>query len=116
MKKDARSLKPEAQSALRQRAVTAVMDGMTQTKAAEVFGVTRQAVSNWVKAYRTGGAQGLEARKRGPKGEQTTLRATGTPNGITPRPSGSTPGIRWHYSTWPTSMTNWGLTSMPSDC
>jgi transposase len=74
MKKDARSLKPEAQSALRQRAVKAVMNGMTQTKAAEVFGVTRQAVSNWVKAYRTGGAQGLEARKRGPKGEQTTLR------------------------------------------
>ena len=74
MKNDARSLKPEAQSALRQRAVKAVMDGMSQTKAAEVFGVSRQAVSNWVKAFRAGGEKSLEARKRGPKGERATLR------------------------------------------
>jgi transposase len=74
MKNDARSLNPAAQSAMRQRAVKAVMGGMTQTKAAEVFGVTRQAVANWVKAYRAGGTRALEARKRGPKGEQATLK------------------------------------------
>ena len=52
MIKDARSLAPEAQAALRYRTVKAVLVGMTQTDAAEVFGITRQAVGKWMKAYR----------------------------------------------------------------
>lgn len=75
MKSDARSLAPETQAELRHRAVAAVEGGMTQTKAAQVFGVSRQAVAGWVKSFRTGGAQALAAGKRGPKGECSTLKA-----------------------------------------
>jgi transposase len=47
----------------------AVLDGKKQTEVAEVFGVTRQAVGKWVKAYREGGEKALKARRRGrPKG------------------------------------------------
>jgi transposase len=67
MMNDARSLTPDAQTALRQRGVKAVLGGMTQTQAAEVFGVTRQAVGKWVKAWRRGGYCALRACKRGPK-------------------------------------------------
>jgi transposase len=42
---------------------------MTQVSAAEMFGVSRRAVGNWLKAYRTGGTKALKARRRGrPKG------------------------------------------------
>jgi transposase len=68
MRKDARSLKPEAQAALRLRAVKAMARGMKQTEAARVFGVSRQAVRNWLKRSRAGGRRALAARKRGPKG------------------------------------------------
>jgi transposase len=67
MSQDARSLAPQAQAALRQRAVRAVCGGMSQVAAAEAFGVTRQAVGKWMKAYRRGGNAALAARKRGPK-------------------------------------------------
>ena len=68
MNKDARSLRPDAQAALRQRAVRAVVGGgRTQVDVAEAFGVTRQAVGKWMKAYREGGKAALAARKRGPK-------------------------------------------------
>ena len=73
--KDARSLRPEAQAALRQRAVQAVVrGGRTQVDAAAAFGVTRQAVGKWTKAYREGGRAALSARKRGPKGGAGKLR------------------------------------------
>ena len=74
MMNDARSLKPDAQAALRRRAVKAVLDGMTQTKAAEVFGVTRQAVGKWMKASRRGGMRALAPRKRGPKSGGSSLK------------------------------------------
>jgi len=74
MMNDARSLKPDAQAALRRRAVPAVLDGMTQTQAAEVFGVTRQAVGKWMKAWRQGGMRALAPRKRGPKSGGSRLK------------------------------------------
>lgn len=74
MKNDARLLDPATQSALRQRAVQAVMNGMTQGKAASTFGVSRQSVSSWVKAFRAGGGEALAPRKRGPKGERAALK------------------------------------------
>ena len=74
MMNDARSLKPDAQAALRQRAVKVVLDGMTQTRAAEVFGVTRQAVGKWMKAWRQGGMRALAAHKRGPKSGGNRLK------------------------------------------
>jgi transposase len=74
MKTDARTLAPATQEQIRQKAVAAVENGMTHVKASEVFGVTRQSVDRWMKAYRASGADALKARKRGPKGERTKLK------------------------------------------
>jgi transposase len=74
MLKDARSLAPDAQATLRQRAVAAVLGGMKQTKAAEAFGVTRQAVGKWMKAHREGGTAALARKKRGPKTARAKLQ------------------------------------------
>ena len=71
---DARSLPGAAQEVLRKRAVRAVLDGMSQAKAARVFGVHRNAVNRWVKRYRHGGWDALSQRRRGRRaGEPATL-------------------------------------------
>jgi transposase len=71
---DTRSLPAAAQAALRNRAVRAVLDGMTQAQAARVFGVHPNAVNRWIKRYREGGWAGLAERRRGRRpGEQAAL-------------------------------------------
>src|SRR5919109_4138772 len=71
---DTRSLPAAAQAALRNRAVRAVLDGMTQAHAARVFGVHPNAVNRWVKRYRQGGWDGLSEQRRGRRpGEQAAL-------------------------------------------
>jgi transposase len=63
-----------AQAALRSRAVRAVLDGMTQAEAAQVFGVHHNAVNRWIKRYREGGWAGLSEQRRGRRpGEQAAL-------------------------------------------
>jgi transposase len=74
MGEDTRSLPGAAQAALRERAVQAVLDGMTQVEAARVFRVHPNAVNRWVKRYREGGWDGLSERRRGRRaGEQAAL-------------------------------------------
>ena len=76
-KEDARSLPGAAQAALRNRAVRAVLDGMSQVEAARVFGVHPNAVNRWIRRYREGGLAGLSARRRGRRaGEQAALTET----------------------------------------
>jgi transposase len=71
---DTRSLPAAAQAALRSRAVRAVLDGMTQAEAAQVFGVHHNAVNRWIKRYREGGWAGLSEQRRGRRpGEQAAL-------------------------------------------
>ena len=71
---DTRSLPAAAQAALRSRAVRAVLDGMTQAEAAQVFGVHHNAVNRWIKRYREGGFPGLSEQRRGRRpGEQAAL-------------------------------------------
>ncbi|HEQ60275.1 MAG TPA: hypothetical protein ENN74_01565, partial [Firmicutes bacterium] len=68
--RDARSLSADAQEDLRRKAVRAVLNGKTQGEAAECFGVTRQSVGRWMKAYREGGVRALKGRPQGwPKGQ-----------------------------------------------
>lgn len=63
-------LPPAAQEAIRFRAVAAVIDhGLTQTRAAELFGVDLRSVERWVSAWRSGGNAALKARKRGQRPE-----------------------------------------------
>jgi transposase len=72
--KDARSLSAEAQEALRMKAVQAVLEGRKKTEVAELFGVTRQTVAGWVKAYHAHGEKALRAKRQGrPKGQGTRL-------------------------------------------
>lgn len=62
---DFRSLTALAQETTRRQAVNAVRSGMSQVDAARLFGVTRQAIGNWMKVYEAKGAPGLRAKKRG---------------------------------------------------
>lgn len=64
----------EAQAAIRERAVTAVIGGMSHREAARVFGVDRVVVSKWMRRWRDGGWEGLKERRRGRRaGEQQAL-------------------------------------------
>ena len=62
---DARSLPPLDQERIRFQAVAAVLDGLSVSSAARTFGVTRQAVYNWLKAHRLSGIEALLAKPKG---------------------------------------------------
>lgn len=65
-RRDARSLTPEAQQELRQRAIEALKKGgMTQEAVASLLGVRRPTVAKWWAIYKKKGAKGLRARRRG---------------------------------------------------
>jgi len=64
-REDARHLSPAALDSLRQRVIRAVTEGMSQTEAARVFGVSRQSVNAWSRRWRTGGPRALRSRPRG---------------------------------------------------
>jgi transposase len=72
--KDARSVSPEGQEALRKRAVQAVLSGLKQTAAACIFGVARGTVARWMSQYRQGGEAALDRR---PQGRPPESRLTG---------------------------------------
>jgi transposase len=65
MKYDARSLSAQTQQALRERAVGAMLAGLTQAAAAQQFGVSRQQANAWMKQFRHGGWAALQARPQG---------------------------------------------------
>jgi len=63
---DARSLSPEAQEDLRRRVLDAIQtQGMKKAHAARAFGVSRQAINNWLSAFEQGGDAAIAAKKRG---------------------------------------------------
>lgn len=67
--RDARSLPSEAQEDIRRKAVRAVFDGKKQLDVAKIFGITRQALSKWIKTYKISGVKALKARPKGrPRG------------------------------------------------
>jgi transposase len=63
--RDSRTLSPAAQEELRRRAVAAVLNGSSRTEVGELFGVPRQTVGQWVKAYHAGGEEALTSKRRG---------------------------------------------------
>lgn len=74
--RDARRLSQSAQEELRRRAVALVGEGRSQTEVAGLLDVSRQSVSEWVRAHRLGGDSALAAGKRGRRlGEKTALSA-----------------------------------------
>jgi len=64
-KVDARSISSSAQEHLRQLAVKAVLNGKKQKEVAQLFAVTPQTISKWVKAYRLGGQVALKSKPKG---------------------------------------------------
>jgi transposase len=60
---DTRKLPAKTKETIRIRAVQKVLDGKTQAEVARIFGVTRQSVGNWMKAYHENGLKALEAKK-----------------------------------------------------
>jgi transposase len=80
---DARSLPGAAQAALRERAVRAVLEGMSQAEAARVFGVHPNAVNRWVQRYREGGWAGLAERRRGRRGGEQAALTVGQQQEVT---------------------------------
>ena len=74
---DARRLPPRSQEDLRRRVVTAVNNGLSQRAAARQFGVSRQAVGDWMGRYRYGGMSALVSPPRGRKpGQKRALAPT----------------------------------------
>jgi transposase len=72
--RDARRLPQAAQEELRRRAVALVGEGRSQGEVAGLLDVSRQSVSEWVRAFRLGGEQALSAGRRGRRpGEKTAL-------------------------------------------
>jgi len=78
--RDARSLSSSAQEDLRRRVVRAVESGMSQTKAATVFGVARGTINRWMRLRVVHGVKALRAKKRGrppaPRLSRDEVRAT----------------------------------------
>ncbi len=65
--RDARTLKAEAQEELRRQAIKLLNKGMIQQDVADLLGVSRRAVGNWLKKYQSGGWSSLQKGKRGRK-------------------------------------------------
>lgn len=74
MSQDSRSFPASVQESQRVRVVRAVLDGMTQVYAAQVFGVSRTAVGNWVRAHRESGWAALKAKPQGRPKEPSRLK------------------------------------------
>ena len=72
-----RKMNTSAQAQLRQRVVSAVLGGIGQTQAHEVFGVGLRSVNRWMAVARTGGLQAVAAKARGRRtGEAGKLTAS----------------------------------------
>lgn len=73
---DTRKLSPDAQETLRLRAIRLVLvGGKSRTAAAELLGVTRVSVSNWVSAYQKKGEGAILKKKRGRRSMDMRLLA-----------------------------------------
>ena len=67
---DARTLPPAAQEDQRRKAILALQSGKSKAEVARLFGVSREAVYQWIERYEQDGAAGLAARKRGKPAER----------------------------------------------
>lgn len=65
MHPDFRSLGPQAQEAIRLKAMAALQEGRSVSEVARLFGVSRQAIHTWIGRRRKGGKVALQARRRG---------------------------------------------------
>jgi transposase len=72
----ARSLPADALERIRRQAVAAVESGIPQARVAQLFGVSRKSVGNWVRVYQARGEAALRPRRRGRRaGQRLALSA-----------------------------------------
>jgi transposase len=62
---DFRSLTPQAQEAIRLKAMVALREGRSKSEVARIFGVSRQAIHGWHDRKQASGPEGLRSRRRG---------------------------------------------------
>jgi len=67
MSRDARKLKPVAQRELRRQAIEMLWEGVSRNEIAKRLSVHPSTVTKWKNAYKGGGMESLEVKKRGPK-------------------------------------------------
>lgn len=73
---DMRRLSPAQQEALRKRVMAAIRNGMADTEAVRVFGVSANSIRNWKARLAEGGTAGLDSGRPGRRtGQQTKLSA-----------------------------------------
>jgi transposase len=72
-KHDARSLPPEVQQYNRDLAIRLFQDGKTRKDIARIIGVNYVTVCDWIRAWRKGGENALQLKKRGRGSEEQRL-------------------------------------------
>ncbi|MCP4049825.1 MAG: IS630 family transposase [bacterium] len=74
LRTDARKLSPDAQEAVRKRAIIALEKGKSQKEVAEMFGVSRISLFKWAKIYKKKGVSGLSKKRQGRPQESCKLK------------------------------------------
>lgn len=73
---DLRSATELEKQAIKKRAIAMHKNGKKNIEIIEALGVNKNSITNWIKAYRNNGAQGLVSRKRGlKKGDKRLLNS-----------------------------------------
>ncbi|MDR2513373.1 MAG: helix-turn-helix domain-containing protein, partial [Puniceicoccales bacterium] len=72
-KQDFRTVCPEVRVAIRKRGMSMIEKGKRKGEVAKLLGVNKNTVSNWCKAYKAKGMEGLSDKKRGMKLEDRRL-------------------------------------------
>jgi transposase len=76
-KQDFRTVCPEVRVAIRKRGMSMIKKGRRKGEVAKLLGVNKNTVSNWCKAYKANGMEGLSDKKRGTKSEDRKLLTDG---------------------------------------
>jgi transposase len=72
---DGRKLGRDAQEAIRQKVINAVVEkGISQKEAVKIFDVTQSAITKWMRAYRKSGVRGLKKKVQGRPKESGKLK------------------------------------------
>lgn len=105
---DTRCLSPTALDALRPRVIRAIDDGLSQSEASRVFGVSRQSIITWRKRFRARGIAGLRALPRGrpSRSRLTPVQAAATVRVIT---KGCPDQLRFPFALWTREAVGWYL-------
>jgi transposase len=87
----ARSLPADALERIRHQAVAAVESGVSHSRVARLFGVSRKSVGNWVRLYRASGEPALRPGRRGRRAGEKLALSTDQQSWVVETVAGSLP-------------------------